>query len=114
LKEQHEGVEFLGSDMPFWIVNAGHDLFFKTRQTSSAITKPSVERRQEEPVPAKEDHKNPDIQPTKELQSSAHDFHNDDGDSVLSSISSSMFADSSPLEIEESAPQDASSGELTL
>jgi hypothetical protein len=114
LKEQHEGVEFLGSDMPFWIVKAGHDLFFKTRQTSSAITKPSVERRQEEPVPAKEGHKNSNIQQAKEPQSSPHDFHDDDGDSVLSSISSSMFADSSPLEIEENAPLNASSGELSL
>src|SRR6266487_798072 len=30
--EGHEGVDFLGDNMPFFLVNAGRDLFFEPRQ----------------------------------------------------------------------------------
>jgi hypothetical protein len=39
LKEEyfdgHEGVDFLGDDMPFFLVNAGKDLFFEPRQPAT-------------------------------------------------------------------------------
>jgi hypothetical protein len=88
LKEEyfqgHEGVEFLGSDMPFFLVQAGKDLFFNRRQNSGVAELSSP----------------PDEQ-SRELQASSNEV--DDDDSTLSSMSSSMFADLFPPETEQNS-----------
>jgi hypothetical protein len=98
LKEEYfngqEGVDFLGYDIPFFLVNAGRELFFETPQASSAIT--DVELVQGE-----------------EVQSHA-DESDDDAGSFLSTISSSMLADLSPQRFEESTTQNNAFGGSSL
>jgi hypothetical protein len=98
LKEEYfndqEGVDFLGFDMPFFLVNAGRELFFKTPQASSAITEAELIHGEGVQPPA--------------------DESDDDADSSLSTISSSMFADLSPQGFEESTTQNNAHGEFSL
>lgn len=117
LKEEqfldHDGVEFLGSDMPFFLVKSGRDLFFKTRQTSTTTTKHAGAKIQEERFLFEKTASISDILPIGpqiEARSPADDFEDDEDDSALSSISSSMFADSSPPRNEENVPQNTRSG----
>lgn len=83
LKEEYfqgqEGVDFLGCDMPFYLVNAGRDLFFNTYQASNVAIDVSLV-----------DHSHDAHAPTE--------VEEDDDDSALSTISSSIFVDMLPSE----------------
>lgn len=111
--EGQEGVDFLGSSTPFFLIKAGRDLFYESRQTSGDITEaePPEDRGTAERLLVEEDQKcnlPPLLLPTvvKPFTDGADDT---DGDSGLSSISSSMFAESSPPRTEDAASQSKSS-----
>ncbi|KAE9375529.1 hypothetical protein N431DRAFT_463611 [Stipitochalara longipes BDJ] len=104
LKEEyfdgHEGIDFLGSDMPFFLCRSGEDLFYKARKDSANMTELSVDQGLKEQSSVEEESKGSDKLRSRKVRPSADDRYDDDeGHSTLSSISSSMLAESSPLEI---------------
>jgi hypothetical protein len=119
LKEEYfegqEGVDFLGSSMPFFLINAGRDLFYTTRQTPGDIAETDAPEDQstDEQVLVNENRKCnvPPLLPPDVVQPPTDETDDADGDSGLSSIPSSMFAESSPPRIEDNAGQSKTSGE---
>jgi len=87
------GVDFLGSDMPFFLVHAGKDLFSKTGEASKPVTETVLDQGQ--------------------VQSPAEEL-DDDCDSPLSTVSSSRFANLSPVDTRKSATLSNASGESVL
>lgn len=87
------GLDFLGSDMPFYLVHAGKDLFSKTEEVCEPVTETVLDQGQ--------------------VQSPAEDV-DDDCDSTLSSVSSSRFANLSPVDTRKSATLINTSGEFVL
>jgi hypothetical protein len=114
LKEEYfegqEGVDFLGSSMPFFLINAGRDLFFKTLQTSGGIPEVEalVDESQDGEVPVEEDLKPSGVPPSmhpKVIKPPTYVFDGPDSDSGLSSIPFPIFAGSNPLGNEDSTSQ---------
>ncbi len=87
------GVDFLGSDMPFFLVHAGKDLFSKAEEVSKPVPETVLDQVQ--------------------VQSPAEEV-DDDCDSTLSTVSSSRFANLSPVDTRKSATLINASGEFVL
>jgi hypothetical protein len=87
------GVDFLGSDMPFFLVNAGKGLLSRTEEVSKPIIETVLDQGQ--------------------VQSTAEEVY-DDCDSPLSTVSSSRFANLSPVDNRKSATPINASGESVL
>jgi hypothetical protein len=99
--------------MPFFLVNAGRDLFFKTRQTPAVITEaePPLDQGQAGQISIEDEQKFsdfPSMSPSKVFKQSTDVFDDPDDDSGLSSVPSSIFAESTPPGIEDSANQNES------
>jgi hypothetical protein len=100
LKEEyfdgHEGVDFLGDDMPFFLVNAGKDLFFEPRQPATEYNSVHEEQTKATSKPSGDS----DQSDLAALPSLQHPSGNDapvvadyeDEDSILSTVASSIFS----------------------
>jgi hypothetical protein len=100
--------------MPFFLINAGRDLFFKTRQISRVSTEAEspVDQGQDEQVFIEDDSRLSDFLPTMPSNVSklpTDIFDDPDNDSSLSSIPSSIFTESISPGMEESGSQSKSS-----
>ena len=108
-----EGVDFLGSSTPFFLIKAGRDLFYESHQTSGDITETELPKDQgtDERLFVEEDQKCnlPSLLPSNVVKPFTNGTDDTDGDTGLSSISSSIFAESSPPRTEDATSQSKSS-----
>jgi len=110
-----EGVDFLGSDMPFFLCHSGRDLFYKAPTTPMDMTEPSVGQGRTKRFTVGDGATAPDRKKSGKIWSSVGLLHEEDeGDSALSSISSSMFGESSPPSIAARTPRNASPSESSV
>jgi hypothetical protein len=98
--------------MPFFLCQSGKDLFSKVPKISAKMIEPSIHQGRKEQVPAREgSKKGSDISNSRNAQPSTDD---DEGDSALSSISSSVFAGSSPLSTAARTSRNVTPSELSV
>ena len=91
------GLDFLSNDMPFFLCHSGRDLFFKAPTTSVDRTEPNVDQGRKEHIAVGERAQVPNKQKPRKVHQPG--YEEDEEDSALSSISSSMFGESSPLAV---------------